>query len=264
MSPATSVPSPDPIVRVRFPLVQDGAGWPPCSAETLWARPAGDLYEITSVPFFVPDVHRGDLIAAMPGEEEMLEFVKVVEASGHETVLATPLGLQALAVVVGAARALGCSVESAEDRELIAIDVPPVADTEELNAWLDGAEADGLLVWYLNDTDEALAPEAWDATRGPGVTCACCGVPLVTRKGSDEVLVLLDVGLEATPFWRTPYGEEQPQRAGQRRQCPACRARRGRPHNRECPREECPNCVRPLFSCPCPVLAWGRALEEEA
>jgi hypothetical protein len=260
----TSLPKPpaSELVKVLFPLPPPGEGFPPYTAETLWTRSCGEVYEIQSIPFFVPEVHHRDLVAAAETDDGTLEFLTVLEASGHETVIATPLAPAADDLVRGAAEALGCRLETAAEEGLFAIDVPPDADGERLLSWLDRADAEGLLAWWVNTAEETPygALQNGSIPHDGVLTCACCGVPLFEEADPTEDMVLLEVRREPTPFWRICFDEEP---GAQGRQCSSCQVAPGAPHRRDCSLEQCPNCPARLAACPCRILAWGRSFEEE-
>src|SRR4029453_5700174 len=71
--------------RIRFRLTQDQDGYPPASAETLWATALGNAaYRIANIPFFARGVSLGDVV-----ETKMIDglptFARVRQRGGHAT-----------------------------------------------------------------------------------------------------------------------------------------------------------------------------------
>jgi Domain of unknown function (DUF4265) len=72
--------------RMAFALeVEDS--WPSVSVETLWVTEAGEgKFRIDSIPFFVPDIAIGDLVAGEMDHENVLQFSRKLEEGGHSTI----------------------------------------------------------------------------------------------------------------------------------------------------------------------------------
>jgi hypothetical protein len=241
-----------PTRKVTCHLVPVTEEWPPCRSESVWATPVDDLYEILSVPLFTPNLGRGDLIAAVQAQGEMLEYLKLVESAGHETLVGAADEAADLVYAMGALTALGAYVEPAPEQRLLGIDIAPEVEAGPLHAWLDRAEAEGLLSSWRNDAPESDLPADGEGVASP--RCACCGELI-----DPEELVLLKIHGQPTGLPRIPYGAE----AGHRRQsrtCPTCQAPKGALHRPNCRSEQCPYCSTALSQCPCPILAWGRSL----
>jgi hypothetical protein len=77
----------DPLARIVFPL-QVKRGWPPVSAERLWAQELGDLhYRIENVPWFVRDLAVDDVVIAEPRDNYTHPvYRETVEKSAHLTI----------------------------------------------------------------------------------------------------------------------------------------------------------------------------------
>jgi hypothetical protein len=145
--------------RVRFDLSRDGNGSRPVASETLWAIPTGVAghYRIDNVPFFVVGVSLGDVVLAKAGERS-LEFVGVVEKSGHRT-----LGLRYWSDQVRSAlrtrlTELGCRVERGDARKVLAVDIPPEVSLDEVTAYLARLEGLAELSYYENDVGRRPTP----------------------------------------------------------------------------------------------------------
>jgi hypothetical protein len=135
--------STDRHVKILFHLEQDEDGYPPASAETLWAIEVGEgLYKIDNIPFFATGIAVDDVVSAEP-EEGMLLYRDVVHPSGHSTFRVVVYNPDEAPEVHGIFKQLGCSTEQSHLRGLIAIDVPPSVSWDELKRVLDtGREQD--------------------------------------------------------------------------------------------------------------------------
>ncbi|HEX8434618.1 DUF4265 domain-containing protein [Archangium sp.] len=135
--------SPDQHVKILFHLEQDEDGYPPVSAETVWAIAVGEgLYKIDNIPFFATGVAVEDIVSAKPDAGQLL-YQEVVHPSGHSTLRVVVYKHDEVPEVRGIFKQLGCSTEQSHLRGLIAIDVPPSASWDELKRMLDtGREQD--------------------------------------------------------------------------------------------------------------------------
>jgi hypothetical protein len=133
----------DQHVKILFSLEQDDDGYPPVSAETLWAIKVGEgLFRIDNIPFFVTDIAVGDVVSAEK-DEGMLCYKEVVQTSGHSTYRVVVYNHDEVSEVRGIFKQLGCSTEQSHLRGLIAIDVPASVPRDELKRVLDsGREQD--------------------------------------------------------------------------------------------------------------------------
>ncbi len=145
-------------VRVRFELRRDEHGWPPAASETLWAVPTGIAghYRIDNIPFFVVGVSLGDVVLAAAGER-MLEFVRVVEKSGHRSVGLRYRSDQVRSNVRTVLTGFGCRVESGDSPTVLAVDIPPTV-SQEVTEYLAGLEELGELSYYENDVGTPPTP----------------------------------------------------------------------------------------------------------
>ena len=114
-------------VKVLFRIERDEDGYPPEDAESVWAVPVEGGYQIDNVPFFVRDIALGDVVAAEPAQDGMLEFTgKVLRRSGHSTyrVLLREKREGDPERSIEELKSLGLDVEMDLDC-LLAVDVPP-------------------------------------------------------------------------------------------------------------------------------------------
>jgi hypothetical protein len=133
----------DQHVKILFRLEQDEDGYPPASAETLWAIKVGDgLFKIDNIPFFVTDIAVGDVVSAEQ-EAGMLRYKEVVRTSGHSTYRVVVYDHDEIPEVRGTFKQLGCPTEQSHLRGLIAVDVPASVSRDELKRVLDSGREQG-------------------------------------------------------------------------------------------------------------------------
>ncbi len=129
----------DQYVKVLFDLEQDEDGYPPATAETLWAVRVGDgLFQIDNIPFFVHGIAVNDIVSATP--EEIFRYKEVVRPSGHGTIRLIVSETSDVQAVRDLFRQLGCSSELSHLPHLIAVDVPPSVSPQELKKVLDAGQ----------------------------------------------------------------------------------------------------------------------------
>ncbi|GAA0534837.1 hypothetical protein GCM10010172_14900 [Paractinoplanes ferrugineus] len=149
------------LVRVLFSLDVDEDGWPPVSAETMWARVLSpDRVEIDNVPFFVRGLSSGDEVRVVRDDDGMLVGTEVIEWAGHCTVRVVPFPGGPLAGnlqrVLDAFAPLGITGEGIEHFGLIALDIPPDADLQAVIGLLRYGFEEG---WW--DYEEGNVSEDW-------------------------------------------------------------------------------------------------------
>src|SRR5689334_1860397 len=98
-------------VKVRFGLPQDEDGWPPVGAETMWATPVADGYEIANIPFFVFDLALRDLVEVKLTAARFGEVVRLVRRGGHRTVRVLPADVKEWQSFSDDLEHLGCETE---------------------------------------------------------------------------------------------------------------------------------------------------------
>ena len=151
-----------PTAHVVFPLdVEDG--WPPVSAERLWAYDLGaNRYEINNAPWFVRDLAAGDVVEAIADDPaQHPTFIRLLERSPNLTIRLICLrqgplrgNLQA---VIDAFTPFGVWAEGAEQYGMVALDIPPNAALEQIYRRLLAGQADGSWDW-----DEGRINNAWN------------------------------------------------------------------------------------------------------
>lgn len=165
----------DDLVELRVELPHH----PHASVDTLWAEPIPDAkprgcYVVRSIPRHAFGLSWGDIVSTLPGQDaEPPKVHAVVRRSGHETLRVTFLHRVTKSQRIELLDELseyGVSYEGSPMRT-IAIDVPPIADTDGLMLCLGKWRANG---WADIETceprvagsfDDAVAPEADAAIR---------------------------------------------------------------------------------------------------
>ena len=130
-------PTPNPeLVEVWFKIEKDADGYPETKSwEGMLAHPEGSQFRLISVPFYLKNVSRGDLVAASNGE--FLEFSEVVSRGGHNTyrLLIKKLQTGDPSSTISELVKRGLAVEE-EHGLFLAVDVPPSVDQIAVDAYL--------------------------------------------------------------------------------------------------------------------------------
>ena len=138
------------MVKVVFELEPDEYGWPPATAEGLWAHDLGEgRYRIDNVPWFTREVSDGDVVSAEPRDDGQLWFAGALERSGHATFRLMVSEQDDVKAVRDELRAEGIDSELHGLRlpQLISLDVPPSIDLGELHQRLEDGERSGRWEW---------------------------------------------------------------------------------------------------------------------
>jgi hypothetical protein len=130
------LPAPNPeLVEVWFKIEKDSDGYPETKSwEGMLAHPEGSHFQLISVPFYLKNVSRGDLIAASRGE--FLEFNDVVSRGGHNTyrLLLKQLQPDDPFRTISELVKRGLTVEE-EYGFFLAVDVPPTVDQKNIDSY---------------------------------------------------------------------------------------------------------------------------------
>ncbi|TWF92913.1 DUF4265 domain-containing protein [Saccharopolyspora dendranthemae] len=135
-----------PQLKVIFPLTPDDDGYPPVSAESLWAEQAGEegVCTLQNTPFFAWNVSNGDRVHVAP-DEQGATYVAVISRGGHTTVRLIELddgeGFENLLAELVRA---GCGVERSNLAGLVAVDVPPGVDLDLVRGLIQPGVDEGL------------------------------------------------------------------------------------------------------------------------
>lgn len=130
--------------KVVFRLEPDESGWPPASAEGLWAWPLGaGRHRLDNIPFFARGVGVDDIVTAERGADGQLWVTGVAERAGHSTIRVIARDDEGIEALRSELRGLGCSSEAYRRYRLIAVDVPPGVDLAAVRALLAEGEDAG-------------------------------------------------------------------------------------------------------------------------
>lgn len=123
----------DDLAHVIFELeVEDG--WPPVSAERVWAVPLGDQrFQLKNVPWFVRGVAEDDVVRAEArSASEWPTVVERLEWSGNLTIRVIPFAAGPLGgsqeEVLRLLTPLGATGEAAGTYPIVALTIPPSAE----------------------------------------------------------------------------------------------------------------------------------------
>jgi hypothetical protein len=138
------------LVEIWFPIEKDADGYPESKSwEGMLSHVTRNGFLLESVPFYLKNVSRGDIVTAEEGE--FLRFSHVVERGGHNTYRL--LMDEASEAEIESARyeldSMGLRVEKNEAGILLAVDVPPSVAQQEVDAYLISNKAAGR--WQMQD-----------------------------------------------------------------------------------------------------------------
>ena len=117
-------------------LVQDNSGYPPFSAEEVDATEVADhTFRLEGVPAFAFGLARGDVVrTAHDGSQQWIE--ELIEPSGHSAVRVIGLAGRSVDDVKATLELLGCLTFPTVIDGMIAVDVPPHVDFDEVRGLL--------------------------------------------------------------------------------------------------------------------------------
>ncbi len=129
------------VVEVRFDIEKDAEGYPPSrDAEVLLCKPLNpecSVCAVASIPFYLRNVAYGDTISTRDNPLGYLEFKEVVQRSGYSVYRILLHDSTKKDELIH--RLLDLDVLLGQDGNLIAIAVPPSADTDAIVDYiLDG------------------------------------------------------------------------------------------------------------------------------
>jgi hypothetical protein len=142
--------SEEELVEVWFPIEKDADGYPESKSwEGMLSRVMSRGFLLASVPFYLKNVSKGDLVAAEEGD--FLRFSHVVERGGHNTyrLLMDEASESEVRRARSELESMGLTVEVNETGILLAVDVPPFVAQQEIDAYLIAKKAAGR--WQMQD-----------------------------------------------------------------------------------------------------------------
>ncbi len=135
-------------VRVCYALQQSANGWPPVSAERMWATPTSldNVVVLDNIPFFARGVSCYDVVAVRQDDDGVLWVREQLRWSGNCTIRVIPYRDGPLhgdrRAVLDAFAPLGVEGEGVEQYSLVALNVPPEADLVAVKQLLRAGEQD--------------------------------------------------------------------------------------------------------------------------
>jgi hypothetical protein len=151
-----------PDAHVIFDLEVDEGGWPPVSAERVWATHLdGERYCIENAPWFVRDLAVGDIVRARAFDEESHPtFIELLERSDHITIRLICFRDGPLGGDLGRAAApfvsMGAWAEGAPQYNMLALDIEPSLPLADVKGLLERGSNDG--TWAY---EEGRITPAW-------------------------------------------------------------------------------------------------------
>jgi Domain of unknown function (DUF4265) len=137
-------------VEVWFMIEKDADGYPESKSwEGLWSSPENRGFKVQSVPFYLKNVSRGDVVLAE--QDGFLRFTQMVKHNGHNTyrLLMHEASLKQVKETMSALESRGLTVELNEAGILIAVDVPPSVPQQEIDSYLISNKEEGR--WEMQD-----------------------------------------------------------------------------------------------------------------
>lgn len=144
-------------VEIWFRIEKGSDGYPRSKSwEQLLAHPVtarDDYFEIASIPFFLKNVSRGDIVKATTVVEtevqndEIFEFDSIIERGGHNTYRLL-VKKEDSGGTVKELQARGLAVEE-ESGGLLAVDVPPSVNQRAVDSFLVKESESGR--WQMQD-----------------------------------------------------------------------------------------------------------------
>lgn len=114
-----------------------------CEIESVWAKVVPEGYKIDNIPFYAFGIAYDDVVEATLDDDGMLNFSKLIIASGHSTIRLWVAEEQSVKKIRDELREMGCSSEL-EIKRLIAVDVPPFASYTQIKKYLERQENNGV------------------------------------------------------------------------------------------------------------------------
>ena len=139
-------------VEIWFRIEKDQDGYPASKeSEALLATPHENDFRIESIPIYLKNVSRGDIVRAKLAQGgEIFEFDGVAKRGGHNTyrLLLKDKAERTLEATIGELRAKGLYVEQ-ERGGLLAVDAPPDIDQGAADRYLTEQSDEGR--WEMQD-----------------------------------------------------------------------------------------------------------------
>lgn len=111
--------------------------------ESAWAKKVGDYYQLDSILFYAANYSWGDVVKVEDRNGE-LYVIGLVEESGHSTIRIIFYENENINGAIERLKDMGCDYEVSNISSLIAVDVPPQVNYNELRSFLDEGEENEL------------------------------------------------------------------------------------------------------------------------
>jgi hypothetical protein len=132
-----------PHQKVLFRLRRDDEGYPPADVEGVWAEETGDGgFIIDNIPFFTREATLGDVVEATRSGDELF-YASTRERSGNSLLRVVFFDGHDPSALRSELAKLGCSTEQSHLQSLIAVNVPPAINIDEVRALLDDGSRNG-------------------------------------------------------------------------------------------------------------------------
>jgi Domain of unknown function (DUF4265) len=170
------------LVRVRFQLHQDEAGWPPVASEGVWAVPlGGDVVRLDNIPWFVRDAASGDTFGTWTDSDGVRWATDKVAWSGNCTIRVIPFPDGALAgsrqAVLDVFAPLGVDGEGLQQFGMVTLNIPPDAESRASRASRGSTSsitAPPAAAWSVCRQPRSASSGQMTST-GPWSCCSNCG-----------------------------------------------------------------------------------------
>lgn len=127
-------------VKILFKIQKNDGSY---EIESVWAKLVLEGYKIDNIPFYAFGIACDDVVEATLDDGGMLNFSKLIIASGHSTIRLWVAEEQNVKKIRDELREMGCSSELEIER-LIAVDVPPLASYAQIKKYLEQQENNGV------------------------------------------------------------------------------------------------------------------------
>ena len=115
-------------IRLVYPSLEDPNEY---EVESVWTKKVGNTFEIDNIPFFAKNIALGDVVSCEWDDDDMsYYFDELIEVSGNSTVRLLPVSSDYIKEIGISLEKLGCSWESIENGNLIAVNIPRNVDYE--------------------------------------------------------------------------------------------------------------------------------------
>ena len=153
--------STDSFHKITFRLQQDEDGYPPVSFESLWGIKKGQTsYLVDNTPYYIYGLSKGDLIDAREENNELMA-TRIVSQGGHSTLRVYAEHQDEKRAIIQRLEQSGARCHVTRGLSLFAVDIPPNADFQAMDAYLESLVNDETVAYE----DACLQHEGPDDAR---------------------------------------------------------------------------------------------------